>query len=128
MTLLSLCRLRIVKYSSLFKLNFLGCPGKTEKVSSLTLLRNNCKDGEPFGGFHVDLSLYVETSEGIYWKIWVKFDKVYKSNLISQTGKQSYIYTYYIYIYIYIYIYLYIHIHIYIHVYICSLWRRRINS
>ena len=28
--------LRIVTYSSLFKLNFLGCSGKTERISSLT--------------------------------------------------------------------------------------------
>ena len=42
-------------------------PGKTEKTSPLTLLRNNSKTGEPFGGFHVDLSLCVETSEVIYF-------------------------------------------------------------
>ena len=73
MTLLSFCRLRIVRYSSLFKLNFLGCPGKTENLSSLTLHRNNSKAGEPFGGFHVDLSSYFETSEGIYWLSFLKY-------------------------------------------------------
>ena len=60
MTLLSFCRVYIVRYFSLLRLNFLGCPGKTEKISSLILLRNKSKAGEPFGGFHVDLSLYVE--------------------------------------------------------------------
>ena len=61
-------------YSSLFKLSFLGCPGKTEKISSLTLFRNSSKAGEPFGGFHVDLSLHVETWEGIYWLSFLKYD------------------------------------------------------
>ena len=73
MTLLSFCRLRIVRYSSLFKLNFLGCPGKTEKISSLTLHRNTSKACEPFGGFHVDLNSYFETSEGIYWLSFLKY-------------------------------------------------------
>ena len=27
---------------------------------------NNCKAGEPFRGFLVDLSLYVETPEGVW--------------------------------------------------------------
>ena len=43
----------------------LGCPGKIEKVSYLTLRRNNSKSGKPFLGFRVDLDLNKETSESI---------------------------------------------------------------
>lgn len=45
----------------------MGCPGKTKKLSSLPLLGNNSKAGEPFSGIHVELDFYVETSDGISW-------------------------------------------------------------
>ena len=37
-----------------------------------TILRNS-KPGEPFGGFHVDLGLNVETAEGISWLSFLKY-------------------------------------------------------
>ena len=65
MTPLSFGRLHVMRHTSLFKLNLLKRPGKTGKISPLTLLRKNSNVGEPFEGFHINLGLYVETSEGI---------------------------------------------------------------
>ena len=65
--------MHVVKYSSLFKLNLLGCPGTVEEISFLTCLRNNSKADEPFVGFQVDLCLHAETSEGISWLSFLKY-------------------------------------------------------